>query len=239
MPDALFEEPRLASLYDAFDDDRSDLDVYLAIAEELGAQRVLDVGCGTGTLALLMAARGLDVVAVDPAAAMLEAALAKPAAHEVHWLHGDATTLPDLNLDLAFMTGNVAQAIVDPDDWGGTLRGIHSALSTTGFVVFETRDPARRAWEEWTRELTYRSLDTVAGRVERWIQVTDVQLPLVAFTTTFLFGDGTELLSKSTLRFRERQEIEADLRSTGYELVEVRDAPDRPGKELVFFARRA
>lgn len=239
MPDALFEDPRLASLYDAFDDDRGDLDVYLAIVEELAAQRVLDVGCGTGTLALLMAARGLDVVAVDPAAAMLEVALAKPGAHEVRWLHGDATTLPDLGLDLALMTGNVAQAIVDRDDWSGTLHGIHSALSTTGFLVFEARDPARRAWEEWTRELTYCSLDTAAGRVERWIQVTDVQLPLVAFKTTFLLADGTELLSESTLRFREQQEIEADLRSNGYELIEVRDAPDRPGKELVFFARRA
>ena len=29
MPDALFADPRLARLYDAVDDDRSDLDAYL------------------------------------------------------------------------------------------------------------------------------------------------------------------------------------------------------------------
>ena len=44
MADAIFEDPRLAAMYDALDPDRSDLDVYRAIADELGARRVLDVG---------------------------------------------------------------------------------------------------------------------------------------------------------------------------------------------------
>jgi 2-polyprenyl-3-methyl-5-hydroxy-6-metoxy-1,4-benzoquinol methylase len=51
VADDIFEHPRLAAIYDALDSDRSDLDVYVAIADELGARRVLDVGCGTGTLA--------------------------------------------------------------------------------------------------------------------------------------------------------------------------------------------
>jgi len=55
VADALFEHPRLAAIYDALDADRSDLDVYLVIADELGARLVLDVGCGTGTFAVLLA----------------------------------------------------------------------------------------------------------------------------------------------------------------------------------------
>jgi SAM-dependent methyltransferase len=239
VPDAAFAHPRLAPLYDLFDDDRSDLDVYLAIAGELGARSVLDVGCGTGTFALLLAERGMDVVAVDPAQASLDVAWAKPGAGAVRWLHGDAATCPPLGVDLATMTGNVAQAIVEPPDWHDTLHGIHAALRPGGVLVFETRNPARRAWEEWTREATHRSLDTETGRVERWVDVTAVRLPLVTFRTTFSFGDGTELVSESTLRFRERDEVEADLLSHGYELLEIRDAPDRPGREFVFFARRA
>lgn len=58
MADALFEEPRLAEIYDAIDDDRSDLEVYAAIVDELGAHVVLDVGCGTGTFACMLAAEG-------------------------------------------------------------------------------------------------------------------------------------------------------------------------------------
>ena len=77
VPDPIFADPRLASVYDAFDGDRDDLDFYLAVADELGAGTVLDVGCGTGCLALRLAARGLRVVGVDPAEASLDVARAK------------------------------------------------------------------------------------------------------------------------------------------------------------------
>jgi len=40
------------------------------------------------------------------------------------------------------------------------------------------------------------------------------------------------------VRFRKRREIEADLHASGYVAVDVRDVPDRPGRELVFLARR-
>ncbi|MEY2416167.1 MAG: hypothetical protein QOH53_1501, partial [Ilumatobacteraceae bacterium] len=46
------------------------------------------------------------------------------------------------------------------------------------------------------------------------------------------------LESISTLRFRSRSEIEDSLVEAGFELVEIRDAPDRPGRELVFLSRR-
>src|SRR5260370_254833 len=42
MADPIFEYPRLAAIYDALDPDRSDLDAYVAIADELGARRVLE-----------------------------------------------------------------------------------------------------------------------------------------------------------------------------------------------------
>ena len=45
-------------------------------------------------------------------------------------------------------------------------------------------------------------------------------------------------MSDSTLRFRERDEVVATLVANGYVVEDVRDAPDRPGRELVFFARR-
>ena len=79
MPDRIFAEPRLARLYDAVDDDRSDLDAYLAMADEFGARRVLDIGCGTGTLACLLAARGIEVIGADPAGASLDVAAASRA----------------------------------------------------------------------------------------------------------------------------------------------------------------
>jgi hypothetical protein len=53
-----------------------------------------------------------------------------------------------------------------------------------------------------------------------------------------LRSDGAVLTSVSTLRFRQRDEVEADLAAHGYVLDGVRGAPDRPGREFAFLARR-
>lgn len=201
---------------------------------------MLDVGCGTGVFALMLARRGIRVTALDPAGGSLGVARAKPGAERVNWIHGDATGLPPIQVDLATMTANVAQHIVEPRDWDGTLRGVWAALRPGGYLVFETRNPAQRAWKRWTREATRRVTNIEGvGDVEEWEEVLDVTGSVVTFRSTNVFrADGAVLTSDSTLRFRERGEVERDLRNCGYELMEVRDAPDRPNGELVFFARR-
>ncbi|MEJ8651812.1 class I SAM-dependent methyltransferase [Streptomyces sp. MS1.AVA.3] len=240
MADESFRDPRLAALYDPLDPDRRDLDAYLHLAEELGARHVLDIGCGTGVLALLLAERGIEVVGVDPARASLDVAKAKPGGDRVRWICGDATALPPLQADLATMTANVAQAIVDPQAWRRTLKGAREALRPGGHLVFETRDPSRRAWETWNREASYHVKEVPgAGSVESWADLIDVDGPLVTFRWTYVFAaNGQVLTSDSTLRFRDRQEVEADLLGHGYVVKEVRDAPDRPGREFVFLALR-
>ncbi len=187
----------------------------------------------------LLADRGLEVTGVDPAKASLDVARSKPGAERVRWIHTDATSLPPLEVDLATMTANVAQAIVEPTDWEGTLRGVYEALRPGGYLVFETRNPAYKAWQEWNRAASYSvtAIDGV-GPVESWYDLTDVSLPLVSFRGTVVFPDGEVLTSDSTLRFRELDEVLASLAAAGYAVEEVRDAPDRPGRELVFFARR-
>jgi SAM-dependent methyltransferase len=229
-----FDDPRIAGVYDSFDFDRTDLDAYLAIVSELGASRVLDLGCGTGTLAIMLASSGLDVVALDPARAMLDVARAKPGAERVRWICGDATS-PSMraSVDVVTCTGNAAQAIVDDTDWQRTLDAVRSCLLPDGYFVFETREPSMRAWEAWTREQSY----AVVDGIESWDEVTRVEWPVVTFDSTTVFPDGTRVVATSMLRFRERAEVEADLRSAGFSVPTVRDAPDRPGRELVFVAQ--
>lgn len=240
MVDALFADPRLARLYDPLDPDRSDLDLYLGLAAEVEATSVLDVGCGTGTLACLLAERGVGVVAVDPAAASLDVARAKPLAGGVRWIHGDATSLPPLQVDLATMTGNVAQVFLEDAALVATLRGIAAALRPGGRIAFEVRDPSREAWRSWNPadSRTHTTVPGVGG-VESWVELTEVALPLVSFRWTYHFADTGEILtSDSTLRFRTRAEVERCIEESGLHLVDVRDAPDRPGLEHVFVCER-
>jgi hypothetical protein len=148
--------------------------------------------------------------------------------------------MPPLQIDLATMTGNVAQIFITDDAWATTLRSIRDALREGGRLAFETRDPAKEAWLGWTRERTYRRLDLDAvGTLQTWSELVGVDGELVTFRTHFIFErDDARLTSESTLRFRRRDEIAASLAVTGLHLEDVRDASDRPGLEFVFLARR-
>jgi SAM-dependent methyltransferase len=241
VADAIFEERRLADIYDPLDPDRSDLDAYVAVVDEFRVRSVLDIGCGTGSFACLLAQRGIDVTGVDPAAASLEVARRKPYADRVRWLLGDASTLPLLQVDLVTMTGNVAQVFLSDEEWAATLRAATDALRPDGRLVLEIRDPAREGWRGWNREQSHRRLMIPdAGAVETWVELTDLRPHLVSFRMTFVFEtDGAVLTSDSTLRFRSQDEIRAALRAADLIVDDVRGAPDRPGREFVFIARRA
>jgi len=238
VPDRLFADRRLAAVYDPLDPDRSDLDLYAAIAAELGARTVLDLGCGTGTFAVMLAARGFDVTGVDPAGASVDVARAKSGADRVRWVVGEIDAVADLRFDLVTMTANVAQVFVTDESWRSMLATAYDVLRPGGHLVFETRDREREAWREWTREESVTVADVEGeGRVESWVEVTDVSGELVTFRSTLVFEDAT-ITSQSTLRFRDRASVAADLAAAGFVVDDVRDAPDRPGRELVFVARR-
>lgn len=232
MADTHFEVPRLAGVYDPLDPHRRDLDVYAAIVDEFGACTVLDIGCGTGTFACLLAARGIEVIGVDPAAASLDVARAKPGAGRVRWMRRAAADLPPLQVDLATMTGNVAQVFLTDGEWDAALRSAHAALRPGGRLVFETRDPDR------ADSLSRTDIPGV-GAVRAWVEVSAVRGDLVSFRSTFVFeADRATLTSESTLRFRQREEVTDSLMSAGFVVDDLRGAPDRPGHELVFLARR-
>ncbi len=234
-------ELRLVQLYDVFYSDRSDLVPYAAMAEEFDATSVLDIGCGTGTFSCLLANRGFTVTAVDPSAGSLDIARAKPGAERVHWVHGYAADVPALQVDLVTMTANVAQEIITDEDWAATLLAAYAALRPgSGRLIFETRDPAAGAWLKWNRGQSYqRTVIPGAGGVRQWFELVDVSGELVTFSGTYVFeSDNVTLTPVSALRFRTRETVTASLTAAGFVLDEVRQAPDRPGLELVFIARR-
>jgi ubiquinone/menaquinone biosynthesis C-methylase UbiE len=240
MQDAIFAEPRLARIYDLWEGDRVDLPHYLSLVTELGAHSVLDVGCGTGNWACLLAERGCEVTGLDPAQASLDVAKAKPGAQCVRWIHGDVSSLPALAVDLATMTGNVSNVFLTEQEWSATLRGVHAALRPGGHLVFESVDPAGQPWLNWNRETTYvRRESPDAGAFESWLDVIRVEGDLVRTQRTYVFAaDGATMISDATRRYPPRADIEDSLISAGYEVTDVRGAPDRPGLELVFIARK-
>ncbi|GAB3244837.1 methyltransferase domain-containing protein [Nocardioides dilutus] len=178
MPDPHFADPQLARLYDAFDSQRSDLDHYVGLVEELGASRVLDIGCGTGVLALMMADRGMEVIGVDPAVASLDVARAEPGSERVTWVEADAAHLPVAeDVDVVVMTGNVAQMFLEDEEWAAVLRRAAAVLGTGGHLVFEVRDPARtQARGPFTPRFRSRA-EIEQSLADAWLDLVEVRGP--------------------------------------------------------------
>lgn len=244
MPDALFDHPRVAGVYDALDPDRSDLDTYLDLVDEVGAGSVLDVGCGTGTFGCLLAERGIRVLGVDPAGASVDIARTKAGADQVTWVVGIA---PDIaadpahhdRFDLATMTANVAQVFLDDKEWSATLQAIRTCLRPGGRIAFETRVPSDEGWKRWTKDLTHRVVDVDGkGPVEDWVQITDVDGEFVTFESPTIFlTDGERIDSTSTLRFRTQEALTRSLTEAGFTGIEVRDLPYAPGRGWLIIAQ--
>ena len=215
-----YEQPRLAALYDIENPGRWDQDFYLDMAVELGARDVVDLGCGTGVLAVDLAGRGLRVTGVDPAAAMLDLARGRPGADQVTWRRGEAADLPDSAADLVVMAGHVAQLFVADADWHQALRHCRRTLRDGGHLAFEMRDPAAQAWHGWTRATTREVLPHPdGGRYQAWVEVVteshdDTGVTVVLHGHTVL-GSGEHVVTPETLRFRSRDRLAADLADAG------------------------
>jgi SAM-dependent methyltransferase len=240
MADEWFEDPRMVAIYDDIEGDRDDLEHYVDIVRELKATRVLDVGCGTGTLACRLAEEGFRVIGVDPSPVMLEVALAKEFADQVEWSVADAASITVRDVDVALMTGNTAQVFLTDEGFEAALASIERSLADGGTLVFECRRPDVEPWRDWDREDTYQIVETDLGPLETWVEFLEADDRLVTFewTGTYL-ESGFTLSSRSTLAFRTIEELEASLRLAGLLIVDVREAPDRPGLEYVVFARRS
>ena len=59
-----------------------------------------------------------------------------------------------------------------------------------------------------------------------------------ALRAIHFLADGAVIISDSTLRFRARDEVESSLAGHGFRVKDVREAPDRPGREFVFITER-
>jgi ubiquinone/menaquinone biosynthesis C-methylase UbiE len=138
---------------------RADPDIAWRLQELLGLPagwRCLDVGCGTGSYTLALAAAGLQMVGVDVSRHMLEAARAKKGA--ARWVLGDAIALPFR--EGAFMGAVCTLAVHHFPAMGPAFAEVARVLDAGRFVLF-TDDPQqmRGYWlNEYFPEMMVRSI---------------------------------------------------------------------------------
>ncbi|MFF5482773.1 class I SAM-dependent methyltransferase [Streptomyces sp. NPDC012935] len=245
MVDRSFADPALAALYDTLNPWGPGDDFYLGLMRAAGP--VLDVGCGTGRLLRRARAGGHRgrLVGLDPAAAMLVEA--RRHGTDVEWVLGDLRTRDwRAEFDLVVMTGHAFQVLLCDEELREVLRALHQALRPGGRFVFETRNPAARAWETWTPERT-RTVTGADGRAVRvWHHVDGpVVGDRVTFTETYACDTWPEpVISRTTLRFLTPEALSAYLHEAGFTVADqygdwARTPVTPAAPEIITLARRA
>ncbi|MDR5738865.1 methyltransferase domain-containing protein [Caballeronia sp. LZ016] len=242
-----YSDPRIVALYDALNPAGPDTAFYLALAGS--ARHVVDLGCGTGLLACELAERGYRVTGIDPSREMLRIARRRAGGDRVNWIEGDAGALPFAGAaDLLVMTGHVAQIFLDDASLLATLMAARRALRPGGRIAFESRNPAARAWEDWTPDRSRRRIAAADGRIvdvwqERHAAPDPDATGRVAFTTHYRFcADGETLRADSELRLRARDELARLLTQAGFAHIEWygdwnRAPVEATSRELIAVAR--
>lgn len=219
--DRSFADPSLAALYDTLNPWGPGDDFYLGLV--MAAEAVLDVGCGTGQLLRRARQDGHQgrLMGLDPAAAMLvQARRQEPG---VEWVLGDLRTRAWRGeFDLAVMTGHAFQVLVGDEELRIALGAVRAALAPGGRFVFETRNPAARAWETWTPDRVREVADGDGGFVRVWHEVeTPVPRDRVTFTETF---EGARWerpqVDRTTLRFLDVDALTRFLGEAGFVVTE-------------------
>ena len=145
MPDDFFG-PDVAPRYD---DDVADMFAAEAVepavdilAELAAGGRVLELGIGTGRIALPLAARGVPVLGIDLSAAMVAEMRRKPGGDAIPVTIGDfATTKVDGRFSLAYLVFNTIMNLTTQNEQVECFRNVARHLEPGGHFVVEVGVP--------------------------------------------------------------------------------------------------
>jgi SAM-dependent methyltransferase len=221
-------DAKLAELFDLdYGEFDEDLPFYESLAQHTGGP-VLELGVGTGRVALPLARGGQAVWGIDNNEAMLASARCKAGdAPNVQIVSGDMRDF-DLGRSFALIYAGYGafHHLLTPDDQLACFRSVERHLAPDGLFVFDLRAIFATDWEDgdsvpllhdWTRELpdgeTVTKLRSV--RVDRASQV---QHETYYFDRVAADGSLRRLTTNVDLRFSTRYEIEGLLREAGLEI---------------------
>jgi SAM-dependent methyltransferase len=194
--------------------------------------RVLDLGCGTGGHALLLAGRGLEVTGVDRSPAMLAEAArkARSAGVDVRWVAGDVRALElRRSFDAAVMMFAVLGYQIEDADVRATLASVRQHLEPGGILAFDVwHGPAVVAEGPSERRTTFERgvvrLERVArGTLDRARSTCRVDISVQELTTS---GARDTVTEHHEMRYFFPGEIERFADEAGFDLVALTGFPD-------------
>jgi SAM-dependent methyltransferase len=219
MPEDYFGE-RVAAGYDASSADLFEPAAVGPVVDFLvdlaGQGAALELGIGTGRIALLLAQRGIRVHGIDLSEAMVARLRAKPGAEQIQVTIGDfATTTVDGSFSVAYLVFNTIMNLTTQDEQVACFQNVAAHLEPGGCFVIEVGVPALqrlppgetvRAFTLTPTHLGFDEYDVAAqGLISHHYEVVDGRLDVVSMPFRYVWPSELDLMARlAGMTLRER-----------------------------------
>ncbi len=217
--DGYFDE-RVAARYDGDSAEMFDPGVLEPVidflAEIAGSGRALELGIGTGRIALPLAQRGVQVHGVDLSKAMVARLRAKPGGEDIGVTIGDfATTSVDGSFSLAYLVFNTIGNLTTQEAQVACFRNVAAHLDLGGCFVIEVmipepqRLPPGETFRVFEASETYWGIDeydvATQGLTSHHFWIGDGTVDYLSFPFRYVWPSELDLMAQlAGMRMRER-----------------------------------
>jgi SAM-dependent methyltransferase len=217
--DGYFDEP-VAARYDELETEHSDPSVVDPVVdflvEHAGSGRALELGIGTGRIALPLARRGVRVHGIELSTAMAARLRAKPGGDDVGVTIGDfATATVDGSFLLAYLVYNTIMNLTTQAAQVACFRNVAAHLESGGRFVIEVTVPELRrlppgeTFHVFTGEADHWGIDEYdvanQGLVSHHLEVVDGSVQRVSIPFRYVWPAELDLMAQLTgMTLRER-----------------------------------
>src|SRR6266496_829668 len=219
MPEDYFGE-RVAERYDeryAYMADPAVVDPIVAFLADLARDgAALELGIGTGRIALPLAQRGIRVHGIDLSEAMVARLRAKPGAEQIGVTIGDfATTTVEGRFSVAYLVFNTIMNLTTQDEQIACFQNVAAHLESGGCFVIEVGVPGLqrlppgetvRAFQVSAARLGFNEYDVVSqGLISHHYSVVDGELEVVSVPFRYAWPSELDLMARlAGMTLRER-----------------------------------
>jgi SAM-dependent methyltransferase len=211
------------------------------LADLAGDGAALELGIGTGRIALPLTRRGIPVHGIDLSPAMVARLRAKPGAEQINVTIGDfATTTVEGRFALAYLVFNTIQNLTSQDDQVACFQNVAAHLEPGGCFVIEVGVPqlqrlppgeTARAFALTPTHLGFDEFDVAnQGLISHHYSVVDGELELLSMPFRYVWPAELDLMARlagMTLRERWAGWRREPFTSDSIKHVSVWEKPDR------------
>jgi SAM-dependent methyltransferase len=219
MPEDHFGEP-VAARYDESSADMFEPAVVDPVVDFLadlaGRGAALELGIGTGRIALPLARRGVRVHGIDLSGAMVARLRAKPGAEQIAVTIGDfATTTVDGRFSVAYLVFNTIMNLTTQDEQVACFQNVAAHLEDGGCFVIEVGVPALqrlppgdtvRAFDVTPTHLGFDEYEIASqGLISHHYSAVDGKLEVVSMPFRYVWPSELDLMARlAGMTLRER-----------------------------------